>query len=208
MFTPFLQGSVFVEFADFATVDAFLKADPKPSWNGEELLIMTKSAPYPCPKPLIPLTGIFKTGMPTALKRSPKKVLQAKPPSYAKQANMRLLRGEDLGLTLSSKLSPFLHTRYIIIDSNKFREPAKVASQPRPKREIYLQFMGTKLLVHEDGETGEGSVKEEEVPHVKGATLKFEGWEGDVEYKNVKVRLPPHFLIAKCLLVAYPDRNR
>jgi lupus La protein len=38
-----MQGSVFTEFADFKSVDAFLKADPKPSWDGEELLIMTKS---------------------------------------------------------------------------------------------------------------------------------------------------------------------
>jgi lupus La protein len=37
-----LQGSVFVEFADFASVGAFLNADPKPSWNDQELLIMSK----------------------------------------------------------------------------------------------------------------------------------------------------------------------
>ena len=37
------KGSVFVEFADFKDVDAFLKADPKPTWNGSELLIMSKS---------------------------------------------------------------------------------------------------------------------------------------------------------------------
>ena len=36
------QGSVFVEFADFKSVGAFLDADPKPTWNGEELLIMSK----------------------------------------------------------------------------------------------------------------------------------------------------------------------
>lgn len=36
------QGSVFVEFTDFKSVEAFLNADPKPSWNGEELKIMTK----------------------------------------------------------------------------------------------------------------------------------------------------------------------
>lgn len=37
-----VQGSVFAEFADFKSVGAFLDADPKPSWNGEELLIMSK----------------------------------------------------------------------------------------------------------------------------------------------------------------------
>ena len=36
------QGSVFVEFTDFKSVGAFLNADPKPTWNGEELLIMSK----------------------------------------------------------------------------------------------------------------------------------------------------------------------
>ncbi|KAF9450511.1 hypothetical protein P691DRAFT_758105 [Macrolepiota fuliginosa MF-IS2] len=36
------KGSVFVEFADFSTVEAFLKADPKPTWEEKELLIMSK----------------------------------------------------------------------------------------------------------------------------------------------------------------------
>jgi hypothetical protein len=31
-----------VEFSDFKHVGAFLTADPKPSWNEEALLIMTK----------------------------------------------------------------------------------------------------------------------------------------------------------------------
>jgi lupus La protein len=39
-FTP--QGSVFAEFAEFETVEKFLTADPKPSWGGKELLIMSK----------------------------------------------------------------------------------------------------------------------------------------------------------------------
>lgn len=37
-----LQGSVFVEFEDMKTVEAFLNADPKPSWDGTELLTMSK----------------------------------------------------------------------------------------------------------------------------------------------------------------------
>lgn len=37
------QGSVFVEFDDMSAVDRFLKAEPKPTWEGKELLIMTKS---------------------------------------------------------------------------------------------------------------------------------------------------------------------
>ncbi|PPR05429.1 hypothetical protein CVT26_011307 [Gymnopilus dilepis] len=36
------KGSVFTEFTDFETVEKFLKAEPKPTWEGKELLIMTK----------------------------------------------------------------------------------------------------------------------------------------------------------------------
>lgn len=36
------QGSVFVEFADMKSAQDFLNADPKPSWDGKELLIMSK----------------------------------------------------------------------------------------------------------------------------------------------------------------------
>jgi lupus La protein len=57
----------------------------------------------------------------------------------------------------------------------------------KPKPEVYLQFMGAKLRVRED-EEGLGYVNEEDVIHVKGATLKFEGWEGEVAYKDVKVK--------------------
>lgn len=41
---PTIKGSVFCEFTDSATVDQFLKADPKPSWEGNELVIMSKEA--------------------------------------------------------------------------------------------------------------------------------------------------------------------
>jgi hypothetical protein len=37
-----IKGSVFTEFREFDSVDKFLNADPKPSWSGQELLIMTK----------------------------------------------------------------------------------------------------------------------------------------------------------------------
>jgi lupus La protein len=38
------QGSVFTEFLDYKSVGVFLNADPKPSWDGKELLIMSKEA--------------------------------------------------------------------------------------------------------------------------------------------------------------------
>ncbi|KAH9993373.1 hypothetical protein BJV77DRAFT_1067241 [Russula vinacea] len=42
--TKAFKGSVFVEFLDFKSVEVFLNSDPKPSWDGEELLIMSKEA--------------------------------------------------------------------------------------------------------------------------------------------------------------------
>ena len=38
------KGSVFVEFTDFKTVEKFLNVDPRPTWEGKELLVMTKYA--------------------------------------------------------------------------------------------------------------------------------------------------------------------
>ena len=42
-----VQGSVFVEFTDFKSVNAFLNAEPKPTWEGKELLIMSKYISLP-----------------------------------------------------------------------------------------------------------------------------------------------------------------
>ncbi|KAI0278925.1 hypothetical protein BGY98DRAFT_971201 [Russula aff. rugulosa BPL654] len=42
--TKAFKGSVFTEFLNFKSVEAFLSADPKPSWDGKELLIMSKEA--------------------------------------------------------------------------------------------------------------------------------------------------------------------
>lgn len=69
---------------------------------------------------------------------------------------------------------------------NAFREMEKKGADP--KKEVYLEFMGTKIRIHED-ENGTGTVKEEEVPFVKGATLKFEGCGGDVSWLEIKVRI-------------------
>lgn len=38
------KGSVFVEFDSPETAEKFLNADPKPKWDGKELLIMSKKA--------------------------------------------------------------------------------------------------------------------------------------------------------------------
>ncbi|KZT00612.1 uncharacterized protein LAESUDRAFT_732108 [Laetiporus sulphureus 93-53] len=42
--TKAFKGSVFVEFTDSLSAERFLNADPKPSWNGQDLIIMTKEA--------------------------------------------------------------------------------------------------------------------------------------------------------------------
>jgi lupus La protein len=43
-FLTCFQGSVFCEFAYFEDVKKFLEANPKPQWNGNDLLIMSKDA--------------------------------------------------------------------------------------------------------------------------------------------------------------------
>lgn len=58
-----------------------------------------------------------------------------------------------------------------------------------PKKDVFLDFMGTKILINEDDE-GNGSVKAEDVPFVKGATLKFDGCGGDVQWSEIKVLHP------------------
>ncbi|EKM52423.1 uncharacterized protein PHACADRAFT_260796 [Phanerochaete carnosa HHB-10118-sp] len=42
--TKRFKGSIFVEFDDMSSVEKFLNADPKPAWDGQELLIMSKEA--------------------------------------------------------------------------------------------------------------------------------------------------------------------
>jgi len=42
--SDYTQGSVFTEYLDHKSVEKFLNAEPKPTWDGKELLIMTKEA--------------------------------------------------------------------------------------------------------------------------------------------------------------------
>ena len=75
---------------------------------------------------------------------------------------------------------------------NAFRELERAktgkgkASTESAKPEIYLEFMGSKIRVYDEDE---GTVKEEDVPHVNGATLKFVGFEGELRYSDMKVCL-------------------
>ncbi|KAG6917135.1 hypothetical protein DXG01_003725 [Tephrocybe rancida] len=144
------KNSVFAEFADFAHVDVFLNADPKPTFDGKELLIMSKDA----------------------------------------YCEMKI---KEKGLTGKSA-----NNRRELMSTNRgfnaFREMARAKSSgpstsgppaPVEKKDVYLEFMGTKLLIQQ-GEDGVGSVKTEDVPFVRGATLRFEGCGGDVTWSEIK----------------------
>ncbi|KZP26565.1 hypothetical protein FIBSPDRAFT_854611 [Athelia psychrophila] len=150
--TKEFKGSVFVEFADFSTVEKFLKADPKPQWKGEDLLTMSKEA-YCEMK--IKEKGL--TGKSAAIRRD----TLTRPSGRGFNAFQEMAKGKD-GAT----------------------------GKDKPKPEIWLEFMGAKLRVlEEDG----GSVKAEDVPHVKGATLKFVGCGGNASFKDLKDPLREHF---------------
>ena len=76
---------------------------------------------------------------------------------------------------------------------NAFREMAgqkgdkgKKKANPKDdgKRQVVLEFLGQKIPVsEEDG----GSIKQEDLKFVQGASLKFEGVEGDVSFDEIKV---------------------
>lgn len=69
---------------------------------------------------------------------------------------------------------------------NAFREMETSAkNKTKEKPEVYLEFMGTKIRVYDDGDVG--YVKEEDVLFIKGATLKFTGCGGDVNFTEMKV---------------------
>lgn len=90
---------------------------------------------------------------------------------------------------------------------NAFHEMAKgdksnsKGGKDTPKREIWLEFMGARIRVHE--ENG-GSVKSEDVPYIQGSTLKFTGCGGTVSYKEIKVRAfpPSRTFVLNCTLLS------
>ena len=72
---------------------------------------------------------------------------------------------------------------------NAFAEMKRNAQQKSKggetrKAEIWLEFMGTKLRVHEDDG---GSIKPDDVPYVKGSALKFSGCGGEISWSEIKV---------------------
>jgi len=86
------------------------------------------------------------------------------------------------------------HRRDLITSKkfDAFREMAKAKAggdkkqAEEPKRDVYLEFLGHKLLIKQD-EEGNGTIGVEDIPYVKGVTLKFDGCGGDVTWSEIKV---------------------
>src|ERR1700756_5674355 len=53
-------------------------------------------------------------------------------------------------------------------------------------QEIYFDFLGHKVRIYKD-ENGYGTIKDEDVPFVRGATLRFDGCGGAVSWSDIKV---------------------
>ncbi|KAG6809975.1 hypothetical protein H0H93_015353 [Arthromyces matolae] len=68
----------------------------------------------------------------------------------------------------------------------------KSGAPPVEKKDLYLEFMGSKILIQQ-GEDGVGSVKAEDVPFVKGASLKFEGCGGELSWAEIKEPIKEKF---------------
>ncbi|TFK29163.1 hypothetical protein FA15DRAFT_664482 [Coprinopsis marcescibilis] len=134
------KNSVFAEFEDFETVDKFLKADPKPTFDGKELLVMTKN-------------------------------------DYCE------MKIKEKGLTGKAAS----HRREVLAKGrgfDAFRENDKGKGKEE-EREILLEYIGNRIPVKKDSE-GNGTVDENDVPYVKGATLRFEGCGGDCSWAEIK----------------------
>lgn len=72
---------------------------------------------------------------------------------------------------------------------NAFAEMRRESQQKtkggeKRKAEIWLEFMGTKIRVHEENE---GSIKAEDIPYVKGSALMFTGCGGEISWSDIKV---------------------
>ncbi|KLO15596.1 hypothetical protein SCHPADRAFT_902232 [Schizopora paradoxa] len=147
------KGSVFAEFSDTSSVHAFLNADPKPSWNGEDLLIMTKEA--------------------YCEMKIKEKGLKGKEATARREQNKSNINRKGF---------------------NAFKEMErqnKSGDSSKSKPEVFLEFMGHKIRVHEkDG----GTIEEADIPHVKGSVLKFTGLEGaTLDMSDLKSRLTERF---------------
>lgn len=143
------KTSVFAEFADFETVDKFLKADPKPTFEGKELLIMSK----------------------------------------ADYCDMKI---KEKGLTGKAAV----HRKEVIAKGRGFDafKEMKAGGSEKPKQhnEAILEYIGNRITIRRDHE-GNGSVDPDDVPFVRGATLRFDGCGGDCTWSDIKDPLKEKF---------------
>ncbi|EIW80773.1 hypothetical protein CONPUDRAFT_166191 [Coniophora puteana RWD-64-598 SS2] len=142
------KGFKFAEYTDIKGAEAFLNADPKLTWEGGELLTMSKEAYCDMKIKEKGLTG---------------KAAQMCKDSVSSRKGFSAFREME--------------------QEKNGDKPA--GGKDRPKPEIYFEFLGSKIRVHE--EDGAGVVKEE-VPFVKGATLKFTGFGGDENFTEASLK--------------------
>jgi lupus La protein len=155
------KGSVFTEFAELESVDKFVNADPKPTFEGQELVVMTKYGIF-CTVSNILLNGISREAY----------------------CDMKI---KEKGLTGKAADQKRNNIRRGGFDAFKeMKEGEKSKAGP----ELVLDFMGKMIKVHED-ESGVGYVKEEDIPTPKsGSMLKFEGCDENatLKFSHIKVR--------------------
>ncbi|KAF8636079.1 hypothetical protein AX17_003786 [Amanita inopinata Kibby_2008] len=149
------KGSVFTEFSDFTSVDKFLNCDPKPSWDGSELLIMSKEA-YCNMK-------IKEKGLKGKAAETRKEIMNNRGFNA-----FRMVQGKGS----SSSSSSF--------------------NSKGSEKEVYLDFLGHKIRIYKD-ESGNGTIKEEDVPLVRGATLRFDGGGETITWADIKDPLKQKF---------------
>jgi len=146
---------VFTEFVEYKSVEAFLNADPKPTWDGKELLTMSKEA-YVEMK--IKEKGL--KGKAAIVKRD-----------HITRKGFDAFR--EMRLAGEGK------------DSKSGKKETKKA-----KPEVFVEFLGKKLRVlEEDG----GSVAAEDLPCVRGSTLRFVGCGGEASFDEIKRPLKERF---------------
>jgi len=84
---------------------------------------------------------------------------------------------------------------------NAFREMAKAKKDTETvKKDVYLEFLGHKLLIKED-EEGNGVISTDDIPYVKGVTLKFDGCGGDVTWSEIKA-CPSNYAEVMTLIIS------
>lgn len=156
------KGSVFVEFTDFKLVNKFLDADPKPTWEGKELLIMTK---WVLSSSRIGLSLVY--------------------PPREEYCRMKIREKGLTGKSAAARKESIARRGFNAFrEMEKAKEPSSAPAETG-KPDIKLEFMGSKIPVQV--EDGNGRVNKEDVPFIQGATLKFEGDVGDVSFNQIKV---------------------